>query len=400
MSELRKDFIILMSARVLRAFGFGFSAILVAVHLEQRGLRPTTIGIFLGIALAAASLTGLLAAAATGWIGRRRTLALIGLMMAACGVDLALARQEWLLMLAAVTGMVGAASTDLGPFLPVEQALLTQTTSTSERNRAFARYSLTGALAGAAGGFASGAAASPTVASAFFLLFAALGLATALLALFLSAEIEGQNEGHTFGSLRPLLTLSGLFAVDSLGGGLVVNSVIVFWLHIRFGASPALLGPSFAVMSVLSALSLEAAGRLADRIGLVNTMVFTHLPSNLLLFLIPFAPNLGVAIAVLLVRSTLVSMDQPTRQAYVVSIVKPSERSGALAVTGSIRGVAQGIGPTITGLAIQAAALGIPFFVGGGLKTCYDLALYAGFRRRFGEHERQAPAGGGAGQGG
>jgi predicted MFS family arabinose efflux permease len=140
-------------------------------------------------------------------------------------------------------------------------------------------------------------------------------------------------------------------------------------------------------MSILGAASFELSGRLADRIGLVNTMVFTHLPSNVALFMVPFAPSLPVAIAILVVRSTLVQMDQPARQAYVVSVVKPNERSGALAVTGAVRGVANGAGPVITGAAIQAASLGLPFFLGGALKVLYDVGLYVGYRRRFGEHE-------------
>jgi MFS family permease len=383
----RRDYRLLIVGRVLRAFAFGFSAVLIAVHLQARGLSGPQIGLVLSVALAAASLTGLGAAAFAGRFGRRPTLAVIGLLMALCGFDLAFAQNIWLLLVAGATGMVGAASTDLGPFLPVEQAVLAQALDPAARNRAFARYSLTGGLAGAAGAFAAGLGTSLGRTEMFFALFGVLGLVTAIVPLFLSAAIEGQRDQPVFGSIRPLVGLSALFGLDSLGNGLVVNAVIVYWLHVRFGASPAVLGPSFAAMALLGSASFELAGRLADRIGLVNTMVFTHLPSNLLLFLVPLAPTLPLALGVLLLRSAVVQMDQPARQAYIVSIVKPSERSGALAITGAVRGVANGVGPVVTGVAIQAASLGIPFFVGGALKCLYDAGLYYGFRRRLGDHE-------------
>ncbi len=374
---------------MIRAFGFGFSAILLGFHLQSRGLTATEIGLFLAIGLAAASLTGLASAAATKRFGRRRTLALVGILMAICGLDVALATQPWLLLLAGLTGMVGAAGTDLGPFLSVEQAVLTETTDGAGRNRTFARYSLTGALAGAAGGFLASAGTDLGRTQALFILYAFLGLITAAIPLLLSPAVEGDPDAPVFGTLRPLLGLSALFAVDSLGGGLVVKSVIAYWLNIKFGASPLVLGPSFAAMSLVGAGSFEMAGWLSEHIGLVNTMVFTHLPSNLLLITIPFVPGLGWALAVLVVWSALNGMDVPARQAYVVSIVKPSERSGAVAITGAVRGLAQALGPPITGAAIQTAALGIPFILAGTVKGLYDVALYVGFRRRQGDHERR-----------
>jgi MFS family permease len=388
LAEGRRDLHILLAARVLRAFGFGFSAVLIAVHLQARGLNPAWIGVVLAIGLGSASFTGLAAAWLASRIGRRLILAWVGILMALCGIDLALAATPWLLLLAGLTGMMGLANADLGPFLAVEQAMLTETTTAAGRNRAFGRYSFTGAIGIAGGGLAASAGTGLGRTILFYLLFAALGLVTAMLPLFLSRKVEGEvRDAPAFGSLRPLLGLSALFALDSLGGGLVVNAVIVYWLHVRFGAGPEILGPAFAAMSVLMAVSLEVAGRLADQIGLVNTMVFTHLPSNVLLILVPFAPSLWWAIGLLLLRSLIVSMDQPARQAYVVSIVPPNERSGALAVTGAVRGVALAAGPAVTGIAIQAAALGLPFFAGGGIKILYDLALWAGFRRRFGDHE-------------
>jgi MFS family permease len=387
----RRDFALLIASRVMRAVGFGFAAVLLGVHLQSRRLTPVEIGVVLAVGLSAASLSGLLAAGAAARVGRRATLAAIGSLMALCGLLLAIGTGPVLPLLAGLTGMMGAAGTDLGPFLAVEQAVLAQATDQVGRNRAFARYSVTGALAGALGGVVAGGGTDLARTQIYFAVFAAIGVVTGLIPLLLSSNVESERHSPVFGSLRPLLGLSALFAVDSLGNGLVVNSVVIFWLHVRFGAGPATLGPAFALMALLGAASLELSGRLADRIGLINTMVLTHLPSNLLLLTVPFAPGLLWALAILVVRSLVVQMDQPARQAYVVSIVKPGERAGALALTGAVRGVANGVGPVVTGLAIQSAALGIPFFVGGTLKSLYDVGLYFGFRRRPGDHEVSHP---------
>ena len=378
------DRILLLGARGARAFAFGFSAVLLGVHLERDGLSPPEIGVTLGIGLAAASLTGLGSALLAGRIGRRVTLSLIGVAMAFTGVDLALARQPALLMLSGLTGMLGAASVDYGPFAAVEQAVLAETATPGGRNRAFGRYSLTGGLFNAAGGLSTAFFGGTR---AFFLLYAAIGLATAALPLAMSSRVEGEPAPRVFGSFRPLAGLAALFALDSLGGGFVANAVIAYWLHARFGAGPELLGPIFAGVAILQALSYEVSGRLADRIGLVNTMVFTHLPSNVLLLLVPFAPSLPWAVGLLLARFALSQMDVPARQAYIVSIVPPGERAGAVAMTGAVRGVAMSFGPALAGVAIGAAAFGFPFFAGGGLKVIYDMALYAGFRNRRAEHE-------------
>ena len=379
-----RDRFLLLAARGLRAFAFGFSAVLVALHLERAGLSPTQIGLTLGIGLAAASLTGLGSAALAVPLGRRRTLGLIGVLMAGTGADLALASSPELLILAGVTGMLGAASVDYGPFASVEQAVLTETASASARNRAFGRYSLTGGLFNAAGGFSTALFAGTR---AYFLLYAAIGLVTAALPLFMSEQVEGGQAEAVFGSFRPLAGLAALFALDSLGGGFVANAVIAYWLHVRFGAGAALLGPIFAGVAILQSLSYEVSGRLADRVGLINTMVFTHLPSNLLLLLVPFSPSLAGAVGLLLARFALSQMDVPARQAYIVSIVPPGERAGAVAMTGAVRGVAMSFGPALAGIAIGAAAFGLPFFAGGGLKIVYDLGLFAAFRNRLAEHE-------------
>jgi MFS family permease len=382
------DRVLLLAARGLRAFGFGFAAVLIGVHLERRGLSAALIGLTLGVGLAAASLSGLASAGLASRFGRRRVLAGSGLLMALTGLDLALTTQPALLVAAGITGMLGAASVDLGPFASVEQAVLAEAAPPARRNVAFARYSLTGGVFNAAGGLAAALAASPQATRTFFLLYAGIGVATAVLPLFMTAKVESPARAPAFGSIRPLAGLAALFALDSLGAGFVANAVIAYWLHVRFGADAGILGPVFAGVAVLQTLSYEVSGRLSTRFGLINTMVFTHLPSNLLLLLVPFSPTLSWAIAILLARFALSQMDVPARQAYVVSIVPPAQRAGAVAVTGAVRGVAQSFGAAMAGIAIGTAAFGLPFFAGGLLKIVYDAALFSGFRNRRAEHER------------
>ena len=389
------DRALLLGARGLRAFGFGFSAVLIGVYLERRGLSPGIIGLTLGIGLAAASLSGLVTASLAARLGRRRALSIAGLLMALTGLDLALAAQPGLLVVAGLTGMLGAASVDLGPFASVEQAVLAEAVPPAGRNVAFGRYSLTGGLFNAAGGLAAGAATGASGGRNFFLLYAAIGVVTAVLPLFMSSGVEAIGQAVAFGRFRPLVGLAALFALDSFGGGFVANAVIAYWLHVRFGADVQVLGPLFFLAGLLQSLSYEVSGRLANRFGLVNTMVFTHLPANILLLLVPFSPNLTWAAGLLLARFALSQMDVPARQAYVVSIVPAAERAGAVAMTGAVRGVAQSFGPVLAGLAIGAASFGLPFFAGGGLKIVYDFALFAGFRNRRAAHEplpRASPA--------
>jgi MFS family permease len=388
-----RDFWLILLARVLRAFGFGVAAVLVGLHLERRGLSPGAIGLTLTIGLLAGALFGLAAAAASARIGRRWTLALAGVLMAVTGIDLALASAPWLLGLAGITGMLGAASIDVGPFASIEQAALAESVEPGRRNLAFARYSLTGGLAVAAGAVVASSATTLQRGQWLFAGYAALGLVTAVLAAYLSPRAEAAIRGTVFSrrQLRTLGPLSSLFAIDALGGGLVVQAVIAYWLHVRFGAGVGVLGPAFAIIALVQAGSYEIAGRLSNRIGLIRTMVFTHVPSNILLILVPFSPSLRWALGLLIARFCLSQMDVPARQAYVVSIVPPAERAGALAVTGAVRGVAQAAGPALAGAAIQGAALGLPFYLAGVLKLVYDVSLYAGFRRRPAAHESIIP---------
>jgi MFS family permease len=366
--------------------------VLIGLHLERAGLSAALIGVTLGIGLAAASLTGLGAVALAARVGRRAALAAVGLLMTLTGLDLALAAQPVLLVLAGVTGMLGAASVDLGPFAPLEQSALAEVVAARRRNLAFGRYALSGGLFNAAGGLAA-ALATAGSGRTYFLLYAAIGLVTAALPLFMTTGVEVAERGPAFGALRrpetlrTLAGLSGLFAVDAFAGGFVANAVLSYWLHVRFAVGPQVLGPVFAVIAFLQAISYEVSGRLSGRIGLINTMVFTHLPSNVLLLLVAFSPNLAWAVALLWLRFLLSQMDVPARQAYVVSIVPPADRAAAVAVTGVVRGVAQAFGPPLAGLAIGAGAFSLPFYAGGGLKIVYDVALFAAYRGRPAAHE-------------
>jgi len=384
-----RDVFLIFAARLLRAFGFGIAAVLVGIQLERRGLSPRAIGFVLTIGLLAAAFGGFVAAGVSSRFGRRWALAGAAALMAFAGFDLALATSPFLLGLAAATGMLGAASVDLGPFSSIEQAALTESVSPRQRNLAFARYSTGGGLAAGAGALVAGTATTPNRSSLLFAVYGIIGAVTALLALSLSPKAESpvRAPALTVEQIRGLAPLSALFAIDALGGGLVVLAVISYWLHVRFGAEANVLGPTFAAIALVQSASYELSGRLANRIGLVRTMVFTHVPSNILLLLVPLAPTLPWAIAVLLARFSLSQMDVPARQAYVVSIVPPADRAGALGFTGLVRGLGQAAGPLISGAAIQGAALGLPFYLAGGLKLVYDAALYIGFRRRPGEHE-------------
>ncbi len=387
-----RDYRLLLLVRLLRSFGFGFVPVLLGLRLEERGLGAGPLGEALAIGVLAAALSGLPMAALASKLGRRPILAATGLLMAVTGADLAVATQPVLLVLAGATGMLGASGTDIGPYLAIEQAALVDAVPDRRRNRAFGRYSLAGGLAAAAGGLVASFGTNPGRIQLLFLVFAALGITTAAISLFLSpAPTAPPGPIISRGSAKPLAGLAALFGVDALGGGLVLQTVIAYWLHVRFGAGSALLGPSFALIALVQGGSYEVASRLADRIGLVRTMVFTHLPSNVLLMLVPFSPTLPVALVLLTIRFSIAQMDVPARQAYVASIVPPAERAGALALTGTVRGVMQAVGPLIAGFAIQAAAAGVPFLLAGALKISYDLGLYAAFARRPGGHEALRP---------
>ena len=378
--------------RALRAFAYGFGSVLLGVSLEAAGFSGMEVGAILTATLVgSAALTALLGYAGDR-IGRRTAHVGLSLLMAGAGTVFAVTDSFWVLLLAALSGTVATAALESGPFVTLEQAIIPQATPQEQRNRVFGIYNAVAAIAGSLGALAAGGPAFfrgffpalPT-SQRWFLLYAALGIAAALLAARLSPRVEiGQTEERRAQPLRRsrriVFGLSGLFALDAFGGGFVLQAFIVYWFRVRFDASPELLGLVFFAVGILQSVSFLVAARLAGRIGLVNTMVFTHLPSNVLLAAIPFAPNLELALFLLLARFALSQMDVPARQSYVVAVVDPGEHTAAASVTNAARTVAQAVSPALAGALLQSLALGAPFILAGALKGIYDLGLLAAFR--------------------
>jgi predicted MFS family arabinose efflux permease len=378
--------------RALRAFAYGFGSVLLGVSLESAGFSGTQVGIILTATLVgSAALTTVLGNAGDR-IGRRTAHVGLSLFMAGAGTVFALTDSFWVLLLAALSGTVATAALESGPFVTLEQAIIPQTSPPEQRNRLFGIYNAVAAVAGSLGALAAGGPAffrdffpALPASQRWFLLYAALGIAAALVAAQLSPRVEVAQSTERRApplrrSRRIVFGLSGLFALDAFGGGFVLQAFIVYWFRVRFDASPELLGLVFFAVGILQSVSFLVAARLAARIGLVNTMVFTHLPSNVLLAAIPFAPNLGLALALLLARFALSQMDVPARQSYVVAVVDPDERTAAASVTNATRTVAQAVSPAVAGALLQSLALGAPFILAGALKGIYDLGLLAAFR--------------------
>lgn len=384
---------LILAARGIRTFAYGFQSVLLGVYLKDAGFAPWQVGAVLtATLLGSAALTALFAGTADRY-GRRRMLKLSALFMASSGAAFAFSTSYPLLILASLTGTVGATSGEVGPFLSLEQAMLPQTAADDRRTRLFSLYNLIGAVAGSLGALAAGTPVllqrwwGVDARGAFRIMFLAYA-ACALIALWLFARLSPGVEARQEARGGPGLTrsrhvvirLALLFSVDALAGGFVIQSLIAFYFHLRWGAGPEVLGPLFLWVGLLQAASFLAAARVAERIGLINTMVFTHLPSNVLLMAIPLAPSLPWAAGLLLARHALSQMDVPTRQSYIVAVVEPEERVAAAGVTNIARNVAQAITPLVAGTAMQVAGLGLPFLLGGGLKIVYDVLLFVMFR--------------------
>lgn len=392
-------------ARGLRNFGYGFTSVLLGVTLAADGFSTIQVGLLLTVALVGDMLSIFLVAWFADRVGRRRVLAFFTLLMAASGIAFALSQNTFVLLLAAFFGIISPSNSENTPFSTIEQAVLPQTATSQRRTDVFARYNLVAQLAGAFGGLC---AALPDVLSRItgittnagirlmFALYAVLALVTLGIFLSMSSSIESapaneqQTEqlkmrarpGRLHKSRSIVLKLASLFALDAFAGGLAVQAILALWFHQRFGVSLGLLGILFFGTNLLSALSFPIAARLAKRIGLLNTMVFTHLPSNILLILVPLMPVFPLAAFFLLCRQALSQMDVPTRQAYTMTVVAPEERTAAASFTTLSRSVALSVSPLLAGalLAGPAIVLGLPFLFAGGLKIVYDLSLYGVFK--------------------
>ncbi|MCC6192223.1 MAG: MFS transporter [Anaerolineales bacterium] len=393
------DYGLLFGTRSVRLFAYGFLSVALALYLVAAGLSEAQVGWLLSLTLLGDTAVSLWLTTHADRLGRRRMLLAGAGLMVLAGVVFAATRDFWVLLAAAIVGVISPSGNEVGPFLAIEQAALAQTVPAEQRTATFARYNLAGSLATAAGALAGGALAQAgqgfglTALASYRLIVWGYALAGGLLALLftrLSPAIEAASEpaangpGAWFGLAhsRPVVArLAGLFMLDAFAGGFVVQSLLAYWLYTRFNPDPAVLGVIFFGANLLAGLSALSAAWLARKIGLVNTMVFTHLPSNILLMLVPLMPTLPLALAVLLLRFSISQMDVPTRQSYVMAVVPPTERSAASGVTGVVRTIGAALAPVFAGsLLEQPSLLGVPFFIAGGLKIVYDLALYRGFR--------------------
>ncbi|MEX2612536.1 MAG: MFS transporter [Gaiellaceae bacterium] len=379
----------ILTVQALRAFVYGLGSVLIGVALERRGVSGLQVGLILAALLAGSALVSVLIARFGDRIGRRRIYLALLATMGAAGTVFALTDFVPALVLAALTGTVSTEVVESGPFTSLEQAMLPHAAGNRNPTSLFGAYNTVATLAGSLGALAAGGPTLLDTGSQRWLLAYPIAAAAALIvALRLSPEIGGTPKLEPDSEPQPPLhrsrgivrRLSALFALDSFGGGFVVQTFIAFWFARKFGTSPETLGLLFFTIGILQAVSFQAAVRLAGRIGLLNTMVFTHLPSNVLLAAIAFAPSEGAAIALLLGRSLLSQMDVPTRQAYVVAVVDPSERTAAAAYTNASRYVTRPLAPLVAGPLIPLS-LGAPFVIAGALKIVYDLGLYALFRR-------------------
>jgi MFS family permease len=391
------DIKLLFAARIVRLFAYGFLAVVLVLYLSAAGLDKERIGLLLSLTLVGDVLLSLYLTTRADIFGRRRTLIGGAVLMFGAALAFAATRDFTLLLIAATIGVISPSGNEVGPFLAVEQVALTQLAGTRDRTSLFAWYNLSGSFATACGSLAAGAFTTRlmrggyTALSSYRLViagYALLGIVMAVLFLRVSRAVEIDVPPPATSTLFRVYTsrdvvarLSALFAVDSFAGGLVVQSIVAYWFYRRFAISPAILGSIFFGANILAGISALAAARIARRIGLLKTMVFTHLPSNVLLLLVPFMPTLPLAITVLLLRFSISQMDVPTRQSYVMAVVDPSERTAAAGITGVARTTGAALAPVIAMPLIASSRSWIPFVAAGVLKIAYDLVLLRGARR-------------------
>ena len=398
-SDPRRELALLFSTRILRMFAYGLLSVILVLYLSRLGFSTSRIGLLLTLTLLGDTVVSLWMTTTADRIGRRKMLVAGAVLMLAAGVVFAAVKSFPVLLLAAIIGVISPSGNEVGPFLSIEQAALAHVLPSERRTTVFAWYNLAGSLATAVGALAGGTAAQWLRRFGLDLLdgyravvlgYSVIGLFLAFLFLWLPPTVElTRNETVsrplTFLGLHEsqpiILRLAGLFSLDAFAGGFVMQSLIAYWFHVRFGLDSATLGGVFFGANVLAGISALAAGRLAGRFGLLNTMVFTHVPSNILLILVPLMPTAPLAIIMLLLRFAISQMDVPTRQSYTMAVVHPDERSAAAGVTGMARTIGAGLAPVIAGRFLASASvLSVPFFVSGGLKIVYDLLLYRSFK--------------------
>jgi MFS family permease len=392
-TTLTRDGWVLFAACGVCNFAYGFLSVVLGVYLAALGLSVEAIGGIFTAALAGSAVMTLVLTSVADRLGRRGVLVVGAALMAAAGVVFVLTDQVLVLAVAAILGSISPSGKEVGPFLSVEQAILPQTTTDARRTEVFAAYNLVNYLATALGALvvAVPALLGLTALQGYQLLIYAYA-AAALVLLLLFAQLSPAAEAGAVGQplSRPGLgvhesrgtvaKLAALFALDSFAGGFVVQGLLALWFHLRYGTDVGELGAIFFGTNLLAALSFLAAPPLARRFGLLNTMVFTHLPSNVLILLVPLMPTVELAVAVLLIRYLLSQLDVPTRQSYTMAILPPAERAAAAGIFSLARSAAAAVAPAFAGVTLAVPALGLPFVLAGTLKIAYDLTIFAVFR--------------------
>src|SRR5919106_1424933 len=397
---LSRDGKLLLAAKIVRTFAYGFLSVILAIYLKLIGFDDVLIGLVLTVTLVNSVIFTLIASFYVDRIGRRRILVIYAALMSISGAIFVTTENHVMLIIAAFIGTINVTGSETGAFLTIEQSILPQTVKNiKKRNIIFAIYNMVGTFAMSAGVLLSGL---PTIIQQrfggetlnqidsirpLFILYSLLGIVVIGIYLLLSnrIEVQGKIARPLTQTLSPMSKnivgkLSGLFAIDSFAGGFVIQSIVSFWFFTKFGADLTTLSYIFSVAGVLTAFSYIAAAKIADKIGLINTMVFTHIPANILIIGVAFAPTLPVAVILYLLRMALSQMDVPTRQSYIVAVVREDERTIAAGVTNISRNVTQAISPSLTGVLIQSISLSAPFVIGGALKVAYDIALFLNFR--------------------
>jgi MFS family permease len=399
---LTRDAWLLFSTRFIRLFAYGSLSVVLVFYLIGLGLSDSQTGLLLTLTLVGDTVVSLYLTTRADRIGRRRMLIIGAILMAAAGLAFAFTHNFLLLIIAGTIGVISPSGNEVGPFLSIEQAVLSHVIPGRTRTEVFAWYTLAGSLATALGALCGGTLSHALQKTAMrpvgsyrvvVILYAALGIVLAFLFTRLSSAAEVNSPGEDSalpGTLKSILGISrsrhvvaklaSLFALDSFGGGFVVQSFAAYWFYLRFGVDPATLGVIFFWANIFAGISALLASRLASRFGLINTMVITHLPSNILLILVPLMPSLSWAVLVLLVRFSISQMDVPTRQSYTMAVVSAEERSAAAGITGVARTTGAAISPLFVGLMFARPSLiNAPFFIAGTLKILYDLLLYNEF---------------------
>lgn len=410
---LTRDARLLFFTRFTRLFAYGLVSVILVFYLIGIGLSEAQTGLLLTLTLVGDTVISLFLTTQADRAGRRYTLIAGALLMAAAGLVFAFTRSFIWLLIAGTIGVISPSGNEVGPFLSIEQAALAHVVSAQVRTRVFAWYTLVGSFATALGALVGGVLSNSVRQTAssqvggyrlVILIYGALGLLLALVFQRVSrqAEVEPVEAGAPVRGLARLFgihksrsivaKLSALFAMDAFAGGFVLQSFAAYWFYLRYRLNPASLGVIFFWANILSGISALAASRLAARFGLVRTMVATHLPSNVLLFLVPLMPNLPLAIAVLLARFSISQMDVPTRQSYTMAVVAPEERSAAAGITGVARTIGSALSPLFVGfLFARPALINAPFYIAGVLKIVYDLLLYRAFIALPAPEERSQP---------